>query len=128
MTTESCMISAISSIVYLILYAMNNFVQYPFMVIQNQMQVRDRTAPCYLGLIFKQIQVIALFVLILRIIQGKAWTRRTDVDTTNHSLPIDVEDFPSSLGGLRLSARSEASTLVFAYRTPDYQQVASSRT
>lgn len=110
MTTESCMISAISSIVYLILYAMNNFVQYPFMVIQNQMQV------------------IALFVLILRIIQGKAWTRRTDVDTTNHSLPIDVEDFPSSLGGLRLSARSEASTLVFAYRTPDYQQVASSRT
>ncbi|KAG1767537.1 hypothetical protein EDD22DRAFT_754122, partial [Suillus occidentalis] len=60
MTTESCMISAISSIVYLVLYAMNNFVQYPFMVIQNQMQV------------------IALFVLILRIIQGKAWTRRTD--------------------------------------------------
>jgi hypothetical protein len=122
------MISAISSIVYLVLYAMNNFVQYPFMVIQNQMQVRDRTASCYPGFIFKQIQVIALFVLILRIIQGKAWTRRTDVDTINHSLPIDVEDFPSSLSGLRLSARSEASTLIFAYRTPDYRQVASSRT
>lgn len=111
MTTESCMISAISSIVYLVLYAMNNFVQYPFMVIQNQMQV------------------IALFVLILRIIQGKAWTRRTDdVDTTDHSLPSDIEDFPPRLSGLRFSTRSEACTLVFAYRTPDYQQVASSRT
>jgi hypothetical protein len=123
------MISAISSIVYLVLYAMNNFVQYPFMVIQNQMQVSDNTASCYLGFIFKQIQVIALFVLILRIIQGKAWTRRTDdVDTTDHSLPSDIEDFPSRLSGLRLSTRSEACTLVFAYRTPDYQQVASSQT
>jgi hypothetical protein len=122
------MISAISSIVYLVLYAMDNFVQYPFMVIQNQMQVRDNAASCHLNFIFKLIQVIALFVLILRIIQGKAWTRRTDADTTNHSLPSDIEDFPSSFSGLRLSARSEASTLVFAYRTPDYQQVASSRT
>jgi hypothetical protein len=102
MTTESCMISAISSIVYLVLYAMDNFVQYPFMIIQNQLQV------------------IALFVLILRIIQGKAWTKRTDVDSTHHSLPTDIEDFSSSSSGLRLSAPSEASTLVCAYRTPDY--------
>ncbi|KAG1841238.1 hypothetical protein DFJ58DRAFT_808873 [Suillus subalutaceus] len=56
MTTESCMISAISSIIYLVLYAMDSFVQYPFMAIQNQMQA------------------VAPFVLILRIIQGKAWT------------------------------------------------------
>jgi hypothetical protein len=97
MTTESCIISAISSIVYLILYEVDNFVQYPFMVIQNLMQV------------------IAPLVLILRIIQGKAWTRRTNVDITNHSLPSDTEDFPSRLSGLRLSARaSEASTHVFA--------------
>ncbi|KAG1772976.1 hypothetical protein EV702DRAFT_1201258 [Suillus placidus] len=78
MTTESCMISAISSIVYLVLYATDNFVQYPFMAIQNQMQV------------------IAPFILILRIVQGKAWTRRTDVDITDHLLPSDIEDFPSS--------------------------------
>lgn len=110
MTTESCMISAISSIIYLVLHAIDNFLQYPFMVIQNQMQV------------------VALFVLILRIIQGKAWIRRTDVDTTNHSLPSDVEDCPSSFSGLRLSAHSEASTLAFASKTPDYQQVTSSRT
>lgn len=110
MTTESCIISAISSIVYLILYEVDNFVQYPFMVIQNLMQV------------------IAPLVLILRIIQGKAWTRRTNVDITNHSLPSDTEDFPSRLSGLRLSARaSEASTHVFAYRIPDYQQRAPSR-
>jgi hypothetical protein len=41
MTTESCMISAISSVIYLILYTIDNFAQYPFMVIQSQMQVRD---------------------------------------------------------------------------------------
>ncbi|KAG1877199.1 hypothetical protein F4604DRAFT_664949 [Suillus subluteus] len=51
MTTESCMISAISSIIYLVLYAMDNFVQYPFMAIQNQMQVRDNTTSCHLDLI-----------------------------------------------------------------------------
>ncbi|KAG2339982.1 hypothetical protein BDR05DRAFT_967372 [Suillus weaverae] len=78
MTTESCMISAISSIIYLVLYATDNFVQYPFMAIQNQMQV------------------IAPFILILRIIQGKAWTRRTDVDIADHLLPSNLEDFPSS--------------------------------
>lgn len=82
MTTESCIISVISSIVYLVLHAMNNFVQYPFMAIQNQMQV------------------IAPFVMILGIIQGKAWTRRTDRDITNH---YDIENFPSSFSGLRLS-------------------------
>ncbi|KAG2136100.1 uncharacterized protein EDB93DRAFT_791161 [Suillus bovinus] len=101
MTTESCMISAISSIVYLILYAMDNFVQYPFMVIQNQMQV------------------IAPFVLILRIIQGKSWTRRTDVD---------IEDFPSSFSGPHLDAHSsEASTLVFAHRILNYHEITPSR-
>lgn len=52
MTIESCMISAISPIVYLVLYAMNSFVQYPLMVIQNQMQVRDYTTLCYLDFIF----------------------------------------------------------------------------
>lgn len=75
MTIESCMISAISPIVYLVLYAMNNFVQYPLMVIQNQMQV------------------IAFFVLVLRIIQGKTWTRRADVDITSHSLPSEGLSF-----------------------------------
>lgn len=75
MTTESCMISAISPIVYLVLYAMDNFVQYPLMVIQNQMQV------------------IAFSVLILRIIQGKTWTRRADVDTTSHSLTSEGLSF-----------------------------------
>ncbi|KAG1717639.1 hypothetical protein EDB19DRAFT_1811000 [Suillus lakei] len=110
MTTGSCMISAISSIVYLVLYTMDNFVQYPFMVIQNQMQV------------------IAPFVLILRIIQGKAWTRRADVDIADHSLTSDIEDFPSSFSGLGIRTRSsEASTLVLAYRIPDYQQIALSR-
>ncbi|KAG1792389.1 uncharacterized protein BJ212DRAFT_846488 [Suillus subaureus] len=75
MTTQSCMISSIGSIIYLILYAMDNFVQYPFIAIQNQMQV------------------IAPFVLILRIIQGQVWTRRTDVNTTDHSLQSGIEDF-----------------------------------
>ncbi|KAG2070971.1 hypothetical protein BDR04DRAFT_567515 [Suillus decipiens] len=77
MTTESCIISVISSIIYLVLHAVDNFVQYPFMAIQNQMQV------------------IAPFVMILGIIQGKAWTRRTDLDIINHSLPDDIEGFPS---------------------------------
>jgi hypothetical protein len=73
-------------------------------------------------------QVIAPLVLILRIIQGEAWTRLTNVDITNHSLPSDTEDFPSRLSGLRLSARaSEASTHVFAYGIPEYQQRAPSR-
>ncbi|KAG1789511.1 uncharacterized protein HD556DRAFT_774884 [Suillus plorans] len=75
MTIESCMISAISPIVYLVLYAMNSFVQYPLMVIQNQMQV------------------IAFFVLVLRIIQGKTWTRRADANITSHSLPSDGLSF-----------------------------------
>ncbi|KAG2111735.1 hypothetical protein DEU56DRAFT_749539 [Suillus clintonianus] len=96
MTTESCMISAISSIVYLVLYTMDNFVQYPFMVIQSQMQI------------------IAPFILISRILQGKAWT---DVDIHNHLLPSDIEDFPSSFSGLITGGRSsERSTLVFGYR------------
>ncbi|KAG1817287.1 uncharacterized protein BJ212DRAFT_1480520 [Suillus subaureus] len=103
MTTQSCMISSIGSIIYLILYAMDNFVQYPFIAIQNQMQV------------------IAPFVLILRIIQGQVWTRRTDVNTTDHSLQSGIEDFPSSFSEHRLSARSsEASTVVLAYGIPHY--------
>ncbi|OAX35364.1 hypothetical protein K503DRAFT_697138 [Rhizopogon vinicolor AM-OR11-026] len=95
MTTEFCMIYAISSVVYLVLYATDNFVQYPFMVVQCQMQV------------------IAPFVLVLRILQGKAWTRRTEADITSQSLPNHVEELPFNFSTTSVRS-SEVSTAVFA--------------
>ncbi|KAJ8592273.1 hypothetical protein M405DRAFT_787713 [Rhizopogon salebrosus TDB-379] len=109
MTTESCMISAISSVIYLILYTIDNFAQYPFMVIQSQMQV------------------IAPFLLILRILQGKAWTRRTEADITCHSLPYHVEELPPRFSTTSVRS-SDILTAAFVCSVSEHnQQITSSR-